>query len=97
MADLVTRLLLNTQQFDNNLGKSTKQIQGFQKNIQTFSSGAISAFTKFSGALGIAYGATEVLKKGLNANATLQGKFNSYMEAGSTVTDQFFSAIYNGD
>lgn len=30
MADLITRLLLNTQQFDNNLGKSTKQIQGFQ-------------------------------------------------------------------
>ena len=34
MADLITRLLLNTQQFDNNLGKSTKQIQGFQQKIQ---------------------------------------------------------------
>lgn len=40
MADLITRLLLNTQQFDNNLGKSTKQIQGFQQKIQGFSSGA---------------------------------------------------------
>ena len=36
MADLITRLLLNTQQFDNNLGKSTKQIQGFQQKIQGF-------------------------------------------------------------
>ena len=97
MADLVTRLLLNTQQFDNNLGKSTKQIQGFQKNVQSFSAGAISAFTKFSGAIGITLGAIDILQKGLNANAALQEKFNSYVEAGSTVIDQFFSSIYNGD
>ena len=97
MSDLITRLLLNTQQFDNNLGKSTKQIQGFQQKIQGFSSGAVSAFTKFSGAIGIAYGATELLQKGLNSNATLQDKYNSLMQAGSTVTDQFFTAIYSGD
>ena len=97
MADLITRLLLNTQQFDNNLGKSTKQIQGFQQKIQGFSSGAVSAFTKFAGVLGVAYGATELLQKGLNSNATLQDKYNSLMQAGSTVTDQFFTAIYSGD
>ena len=97
MADLITRLLLNTQQFDNNLGKSTKQIQGFQQKIQGFSSGAVSAFTKFAGVLGVAYGATELLQKGLNCNATLQDKYNSLMQAGSTVTDQFFTAIYSGD
>ena len=97
MADLITRLLLNTQQFDNNLGKSTKQIQGFQQKIQGFSSGAVSAFTQFAGVLGVAYGATELLQKGLNSNATLQDKYNSLMQAGSTVTDQFFTAIYSGD
>lgn len=97
MADLITRLLLNTQQFDNNLGKSTKQIQGFQQKIQGFSSGAVSAFTKFAGVLGVAYGATELLQKGLNSNATLQDKYNSLMQAGSTVTDQFFTVIYSGD
>ena len=97
MADLITRLLLNTQQFDNNLGKSTKQIQGFQQKIQGFSSGAVSAFTKFAGVLGVAYGATELLQKGLNSNATLQDKYNSLMQAGSTVTDQFFTAIYSVD
>lgn len=97
MADLITRLLLNTQQFDNNLGKSTKQIQGFQQKIQGFSSGAVSAFTKFAGVLVVAYGATELLQKGLNSNATLQDKYNSLMQAGSTVTDQFFTAIYSGD
>ena len=97
MADLITRLLLNTQQFDNNLGKSTKQIQGFQQKIQGFSSGAVSAFTKFAGVLGVAYGATELLQKGLNSNATLQDKYNSLMQAGSTVTDQVFTAIYSGD
>ena len=97
MADLVTRLLLNTQQFDNNLGKSTKQIQGFQKNIGKFSTGAISGFTKFAGAIGLAVSATELLQKGLNSNATLQDQYNSYMEAGSKVTDQFFSSLATGD
>ena len=97
MADLVTRLLLNTQQFDNNLGKSTKQIQGFQKNIGTFSTGAIAGFTKFAGPIGAAVSATELLQKGLNSNATLQEQYNSYMEAGSKVTDQFFSSLATGD
>lgn len=97
MADLITRLLLNTQQFDNNLGKSSKQIQGFQQKVQGFSSGAVSAFTKFAGVLGVAYGATELLQKGLNSNAHLQDKYNSVMQAGSTVVDQFFSSIYSGD
>ena len=46
MPDLITRLLLNTQQFDQNLGTSSKQIQGFQQKINTFSSGAIGAFSK---------------------------------------------------
>lgn len=97
MADLVTRLLLNTQQFDNNLGKSTKQIQGFQQNISKFSTGAVSAFTKFAGVIGIAVSATELLQKGLNSNAHVQDQFNSYMEAGSKVTDQFFSSLVSGD
>lgn len=97
MSDLITRLILNTQQFDQNIGKSSKQIQGFQQKIQGFSSSAISAFTKFAGGIGIAYGATELLQKGLNSNATLQDKYNSLMQAGSTVTDQFFTAIYSGD
>ena len=97
MADLITRLLLNTQQFDSNLGKSTKQIQGFQKNIKGFSAGAISSFTKFAGGIGVALSAVELLQKGLNSNAVLQDKYNSIMEAGSTVVDQFFSSIYSGD
>lgn len=97
MADLVTRLLLNTQQFDNNLGKSTKQIQGFQQNINKFSTGAVSAFTKFAGVVGVAVSATELLQKGLNSNAHIQDQFNSYMEAGSKVTDQFFSSLVSGD
>ena len=67
MADLITRLLLNTQQFDNNLGKSTKQIQGFQQKIQGFSSGAVSAFTKFAGVLGVAMELQNCYRKDLTA------------------------------
>ena len=31
MADLVTRLLLNSSQFDNNIRQSTQQVQQFQQ------------------------------------------------------------------
>ena len=52
MADLITRLLLNTQQFDNNLGKSTKQIQGFQQKIQGTDSTTGKALYKICGGTG---------------------------------------------
>lgn len=93
MADLVTRLLLNSSQFDNNIRQSTQQVQQFQQVGRNIT----ATIGRFAGVLGVAYGATELLQKGLNSNAALQDKYNSLMRTGSTVTEQFFSSIYSGD
>lgn len=52
MADLITRLLLNTQQFDQNLGKSSKQIQLFQQKINTLSSNTVTVVSRLTGVVG---------------------------------------------
>lgn len=93
MADLVTRLLLNSSQFDNNIRQSTQQVQQFQQVGRNIT----ATIGRFAGVLGVAYGATELLQKGLNSNAALQDKYNSLMRTGSTVTELFFSSIYSGD
>lgn len=93
MADLVTRLLLDSSQFDNNIRRSTQQVQRYQQVGRNIT----ATIGRFAGVLGVAYGATELLQKGLNSNAALQDKYNSLMRTGSAVTGQFFSSIYSGD
>lgn len=97
MADLITRLILNTQQFDQNIGKSSKQIQGFQQKIQGFSSGAISAFTKFAGGIGLAISAGEALNKMMRSNQTTSDLFDNNMNAARDSVDAFFRSLTTGD
>lgn len=97
MADLITRLLLNTQQFDNNLGKSSKQIQGFQQKIQGFSSKSISAFTKFAGGIGIAITAGEAFNKMMRSNQTTSDLFDNNLNAAKGSVDAFFRSLATGD
>ena len=97
MADLVTRLLLKTQQFDNNLGKSTKQIQGFQQKIQGFSNMAISSFTKFAGGIGIALTAGEAFNKALRSCQATADLFDNNLNAAKDTVDSFFRSLVTGD
>lgn len=97
MADLITRLILNTQQFDQNIGKSSKQIQGFQQKIQGFSSGAIGAFTKFAGGIGLAISAGEALNKMMRSNQTTSDMFDNNMNAAKDSVDAFFRSLTTGD
>lgn len=87
--------------------KFQKETDSAGKGVKTFTGGLdmsipglgkmVSGVGKLAGAFGLTVGAMEVFDKAINSNATLQRQYNSYMEAGSTVVDQFFSAIYNGD
>lgn len=93
MADLVTRLLLNSSQFDNNIKKSTQQVQQFQaagKNIT-------ATIGKFAGALGVAMTVGEAFNKVLNSSQTLGDMTASNMAALKTSVDEFFWAIGSGN
>lgn len=47
MSDIVTRLLLKTNDFDANLNKSKKNVNGFQSDISKMSGVAVSGVMKF--------------------------------------------------
>lgn len=95
--DLITRLLLNTQQFDQNLGKSSQQIQGFQQKINTFSSGAVGAFTKFAGVVGLAMGGMEAFNKAIQSNQTTADAWEINIGAAKDSVDVFFRSLVSGD
>lgn len=97
MADLVTRLTLNTQQFDNNINKSARQIQGFQQRINTFSSAAITSFTKFAGGIGIALTASEAFEKGIRSCQTTSDMLDNNLNAAKDSVDAFFRSLATGD
>ena len=97
MADLVTRLLLNTQNFDNNINKSARQIQGFQQRINTFSSAAITSFTKFAGGIGIALSASEAFEKGLRSCQSTSDMLDNNLNAAKDSVDAFFRSLVTGD
>lgn len=97
MADLVTRLLLNTQNFDNNINKSARQIQGFQQRINTFSSAAITSFTKFAGGIGIALSASEAFEKGIRSCQTTSDMLDNNLNAAKDSVDAFFRSLVTGD
>lgn len=97
MADLITKLLLNTQQFDNNLGKSTKQIKEFQKKIDNFASDTKKSLVKFAGTVGIAVTALEGLEKIIRSNQTTSDLFDNNINAAKGSVDAFFRSLTTGD
>lgn len=97
MADLITRLLLNTQQFDQNLGNSSKQIQGFQQKINTFSSGAIGAFSKLAGGVGLAIGGMEAFNMAISSTQTTGDTFAITIGTAKDSVDVFFRSLVSGD
>lgn len=93
MADLVTRLLLNSSQFDNNIRQSTQQVKQFQevgKNIT-------ATIGKLAGALGLAMGAQEAFDRVIKSSQTTSDAYDQSMRALNITVDSFFTAIGTGD
>lgn len=98
--DLVTRLLLNSSEFDNNIRRSTQQVKQMQATSANLSKGinAIGgAFTKIAAPIGFAMGGLEAFNKVMNSSQTLSDGYNRTMEAGKGVVDEFFYSLGSGD
>lgn len=93
MADLVTRLLLNSSNFDNNIRKSSQQIQQFQKTAQNVT----ATIGKFAGALGIAMGANEAFERVIRGSQTTSDAYDVVMRSVNNTLDSFFTALSTGD
>ncbi len=97
MSDIVTRLLLKTNDFDANLNKSKKNVNGFQSDIAKMSGVAVSGVMKFAGVLGIAVTASEGFNKVMNSSQTLGDEYARTMDGLKGGVDQFFYSIGSGD
>ncbi|MCS2576512.1 hypothetical protein [Bacteroides faecis] len=97
MSDIVTRLLLKTNDFDANLNKSKKNVNGFQSDIAKMSGVAVLGVMKFAGVLGIAVTASEGFNKVMNSSQTLGDEYARTMDGLKGGVDQFFYSIGSGD
>lgn len=97
MSDIVTRLLLKTNDFDANLEKSKKSVNGFQNNITSMASVASSGIMKFAGALGAVITVSEGFNKIMNSSQTLGDEYSRTIEGLKGGVDQFFYSIGSGD
>ena len=97
MSDIVTRLLLKTNDFDANLNKSKKNVNAFQSDIAKMSGVAVLGVMKFAGVLGIAVTASEGFNKVMNSSQTLGDEYARTMDGLKGGVDQFFYSIGSGD
>jgi hypothetical protein len=102
--DLIAKLRLEDREWNNTINKAKSSVKSFETTSKKSFSGASSAsdllgkgFGKISGYVAGAVTAVEVFNKAINSNSALQDRYNSLLQAGATVTDQFFSALYSGD
>ena len=106
-ADLMVRLLLNTEGFDRNIQLSTQQIRNFQGSVDTMSKG-ISSFgqglginigqlTKFGTVAGAAAAAGKVLSDAFITCEANVDRFQSTIEQAKGGYEAFLTTLRSGD
>lgn len=95
--DIITRLLLKTNDFDANLNKAKGSVNGFQGGIANMAKTAGAEVMKFAGAIGLAVGATEAFGKVMSSSQTLGDEYARTMDGLKGGVDQFFYSIGSGD
>lgn len=93
MSDLVTRLILDNKQFNDNIARSKREVEQYN-NIQ---STITSTLSKFAGGLGLAMTAGQAFNKVLNSSQTLVDLTASAMQAAKSGVDEFFYSLGSGD
>lgn len=97
MSDIITRLLLKTNDFDTNLNKSKQSVNSFQNGISSAAQTAGAGIAKFAGAIGLAMGAAEAFNKTIGSTQTTGDAFTKIMDASKASVDAFFTSIAMGD
>ena len=90
MSDIVSRLLLDTKQYDANLQKSKKGSNDFAGEVAGKLSGAVA---KFAAGIGVAVGGVEAFNKIMGSSQTLGDTWNNTINACKGTVDAFFMSI----
>lgn len=97
MADILTRLLLKTDNFDRNLSKSKRNVNSFQGSMLNASKVAGAGVLKFAGGLGVAVTAGEAFMKTVRGSQKTSDAFDNTMAAAKVSVEAFFSSLSRGD
>ena len=94
MSDILTRLLLDTKDYDSKLGKAKQSSNDFASNLVTKATASVG---KFATGLGVAVGATEAFNKIMRSSQTLSDSFDNTINALKGSVDAFFQSIATGN
>ena len=90
MSDIVSRLLLDSKQYDASLRKSKKESNDFASEVAGNLSVAVG---KFAGAIGLAVGGIEAFEKLMGSSQSLGDKWNNTLNACKGTVDAFFFSL----
>lgn len=94
MSDILTRLLLNTGDYDSKLAKAKKSSNDFASDI---GGKAVKAVGKFAAGIGVAMGAAEAFGKMIHSTQTTSDAWNNTINACKGSVDMFFQSLSSGD
>lgn len=90
MSDILTRLLLNTGDYDAKMNKAKKSSNDFASSI---GSKAVAAVGKFAAGVGVAMGGVEAFNKMIGSSQTLGDRWNNTLAACKGTVDAFFQSL----
>lgn len=94
MSDILTRLLLDTKDYDSKIGKAKQSSSDFASDI---GGKAAAAVGKFAAGLGVAMGAAEAFDRIIKSSQTTGDKYAETIEGLKASVDAFFTSISTGD
>ena len=94
MSDILTRLLLNTGDYDSKLAKAKKSSNDFASNL---GGKAAAAVGKFAAGIGVAMGGVEAFGKMIHSTQTTSDAWNNTINACKGSVDMFFQSLSSGD
>lgn len=100
MADIITRLIMNSDQYSGSLEKAQKSLDKYiQKNLNlgTVAKGVTSTLGKMAIGLGAAATAGEALNKFMESSQAKGDAMAETMKAARATIDQFFYALGAGE
>ena len=97
MSDIITRLLLKTNDFDANLNRAKGSVNSFQGGISSMAKTAGAGIMKFAGTIGLAVSAYEGFNKEVNSSQTTGDAWVKTQDQMKASVDSFFASIAMGN
>lgn len=94
MSDIVTRLLLNSGDYDKKMSNAKKSSEDFASNIGGKVAGMVG---KFAAGIGVAMGGVEAFNKMMASSQTMGDQWNNTLSACKGTVDALFQSLASGN